>query len=115
MRYRFIGAEKANYPVTILCRVMQVSSSGYYMFAKRGPSVRALANQHLLAEIKEIHEQSRGTYGSPRNRLEHQERPTDPPPIWWRPAEAPECGAGRSSWEGNEGASARSSRLRQSL
>jgi transposase InsO family protein len=66
MRYRFIGAERTNYPVTILCRVMQVSSSGYYMFEQRGPSARALANEELLAEIGEIHEKSRGTYGSPR-------------------------------------------------
>ena len=66
MRYRFIGAEKANYPITILCRAMQVSSSGYYAFEQRGPSARALANEELLAEIKAIHEESRGTYGSPR-------------------------------------------------
>lgn len=66
MRYRFIGAERASYPVTILCRVMQVSPSGYYMFEQRGPSARALANEELLAEIKEIHQESRGTYGSPR-------------------------------------------------
>jgi len=66
MRYRFIGAEKTNYPITILCRVMRVSPSGYYAFMHRGPSARALANQQLLAEIKEIHVASRGTYGSPR-------------------------------------------------
>ncbi len=66
MRYRFIGAEKTNYPITILCRAMQVSSSGYYAFMQRGPSARALENAKLLAEIKEIHVESRGTYGSPR-------------------------------------------------
>ncbi len=66
MRYRFIGAEKTNYPITILCRVMRVSPSGYYAFMGCGPSARALANAKLLAEIKEIHVQSRGTYGSPR-------------------------------------------------
>ncbi len=74
MRYRFIGAEKADYPITILCRVMQVSPSGYYAFEQRGPSARALANQTLLAEIKEIHEKSRGTYGSPRmHRADYQQ------------------------------------------
>ena len=66
MRYRFIGAEKTNYPITILCRAMQVSPSGYYAFMQRGPSARALENAKLLTEIKEIHVQSRGTYGSPR-------------------------------------------------
>ena len=66
MRYRFIGAEKTNYPITILCRAMQVSPSGYYAFMQRGPSARALENAKLLAEIKEIHVLSRSTYGSPR-------------------------------------------------
>jgi putative transposase len=66
MRYRFIGAEKAIYPVTVLCRVMQVSPSGYYAFEKRGPSARATANEMLLVQIKQIHLKSRGTYGSPR-------------------------------------------------
>jgi transposase InsO family protein len=45
---------------------MQVSSSGYYAFTARGPSARTVANEGLLAEIKEIHVESRGTYGSPR-------------------------------------------------
>ena len=66
MRYRFIGVEKTNYPITILCRVMRVSPSGYYAFTQRGPSAGALANEKLLAEIKQIHVLSRGTYGSPR-------------------------------------------------
>jgi len=66
MRYRFIGAEKTNYPITILCRAMRVSPSGYYAFMQRGPSARALANEKLLTAIKEIHVESRGTYGSPR-------------------------------------------------
>ena len=66
MRYRFIGAEKANYPIRILCRAMQVSTSGYYAFDQRDPSARALANGKLLVVIKEIHQESRGTYGSPR-------------------------------------------------
>jgi putative transposase len=66
MRYRFIGAEKGAYPITILCRAMQVSTSGYYAFEQREPSARALANEELVAAIKEIHEESRGTYGSPR-------------------------------------------------
>ncbi len=66
MRYRFIGAEKANYPVTVLCRAMQVSTSGYYAFEQRGPSARSLANKELLVGIQSIHQESRGTYGSPR-------------------------------------------------
>jgi putative transposase len=66
MRYRFIGTEKANYPITVFCRVMKVSTSGYYAFKQRGPSPRTVANEELLTEIERVHEESRGTYGSPR-------------------------------------------------
>lgn len=66
MRYRFIDAEKANYPVVVLCRVLKVSRSGYYSWAARGPSSREQANVALLAKVRAIHKQSRGVYGSPR-------------------------------------------------
>jgi putative transposase len=49
-----------------MCRVLGVSTSGYYAWRGRGPSARALADQQLTAEICEIHANSRGTYGSPR-------------------------------------------------
>jgi len=62
----FIEAEKANYPVAVLCRVLGVSRSGLYRWRARGPSRRAMSDRELLTEIRQIHEQSRGTYGSPR-------------------------------------------------
>ena len=40
MRFLFVSAEKANYPVTMLCRVLEVSRAGYYAFEGRGPSKR---------------------------------------------------------------------------
>lgn len=66
MRYRFVQAEKVNYPVLIICRVMRVSRSGYYRWNKRPVSAREEMNQIMLVRIREIHEGSRGTYGSPR-------------------------------------------------
>ena len=65
-RYRFIAAEKANYPVALLCRVLQVASSGYYAWRHRQPSRRSQANAVLTEQIRAIHERSRGTYGAPR-------------------------------------------------
>jgi len=58
--------ERAAHHVTTLCRVLGVSPSGYYAWEERPPSVRAQADQVLLAEIRTIHERSRGTYGAPR-------------------------------------------------
>ena len=49
-----------------MCRVLGVSPSGYYAWLKREPSERSVANAELLERIREIHEWSDGTYGSPR-------------------------------------------------
>ena len=49
-----------------MCRVLEVSSSGYYAWLKRDPSARSLADAELLEQIREIYEWSDGTYGSPR-------------------------------------------------
>jgi len=66
MRYPFINAEKANYPVVILCRVMRVSRAGFYAWQKRPSSMRERENNKLRKRIREIHTQSRKTYGVPR-------------------------------------------------
>ena len=58
--------EKANHPIATLCRVLGVSSSGYYAWCKRSRSTRAQADERLLSQIHVIHRRSRGTYGAPR-------------------------------------------------
>lgn len=63
-RYRFIAAEKATYPVSLLCRVLDVSRASFYAWLQRGPSARAQADQQLLRQISKIHRASRGTYGA---------------------------------------------------
>lgn len=64
--FRLIDAEKANYSISLLCRVLRVSRSGYYDWKDRPLSKRARENTVLIKQIKEIHERSRGTYGCPR-------------------------------------------------
>jgi len=49
-----------------MCRVLQVSRSGYYRWLKRKPSPRQLDNQRLDAEIREIYDTSKQRYGSPK-------------------------------------------------
>jgi len=66
VRFRFIDAEKATYPISILCRVMEVSRSGYYAWCRRPPSERAQVDGQLAERIQQFHHDSRGTYGSPR-------------------------------------------------
>ena len=55
-----------------MCRVLDVSSSGYYAWRKRPASARARADGQLLRQIRTIHEASRGTYGVPRIHAELQ-------------------------------------------
>jgi len=60
--------------VTQLCRLLEVSRSGYYAWQQRPESARQRGDQALLVAIREIHRQSRGTYGSPRIHAELQAR-----------------------------------------
>ena len=70
MRFAFIDAEKALYPLRILCRVLGVSRSGYYAWRARKPSARALEDEQLRPKVVEAFATGRGTYGSPRVRDE---------------------------------------------
>lgn len=49
-----------------MCRVLEVSASGYYAWLKRPPSRRALEDKILTDEIEQIHTRSKGSYGAPR-------------------------------------------------
>jgi len=68
--YRIISAEKASFPVSVMCGVLGVSRSGFHEWERRAPSDRALADAWLVEKIKEIHEQARGVYGSRRVQAE---------------------------------------------
>jgi putative transposase len=61
-----ISAEKASTPVSVCCRLLGVSRSGYYEWASRAPSDRALTDAWLIEKIKRIHRDHRKVYGSPR-------------------------------------------------
>jgi transposase InsO family protein len=74
MRFRFIDAEKANYPVVFLCGVLEVSSSGYYAWRRRPEPARIKQDAQLAVEIAAEHKRSRGIYGSPRVHLELRAR-----------------------------------------
>lgn len=66
--HRFIRAERANHSVADLCRVLGVSRAGFYAARGRPPSKRALEDAQIVEAIREIHADSRGTYGAPRVR-----------------------------------------------
>ena len=59
-------AHQAHYPVATQCRLLGVSTSGYYAWQRCGTSTRAEADRELLSMIQAIHAGSHGTYGAPR-------------------------------------------------
>jgi putative transposase len=64
--FRFIAAEKANHSISLMCRLLGVSRSGFHAWERRPPSDRALADAWLVDRITTIHRLSRGTYGARR-------------------------------------------------
>ena len=64
--FQFVSAHRALYPIATMCRVLGVSTSGYYAWSARSPSARATSDAALLERIDTVHAASRGTYGSPR-------------------------------------------------
>ena len=59
-------AEKANYPVTLLCHVMEVSRSGFYDFMKRLQRPEDPQEQRLIVKVRSIHKANDEAYGSRR-------------------------------------------------
>ncbi len=64
--FGFIDAERAYLPVSLLCRMLGVSRSGYYAWRERPPSKRSREDATLTEKIREVHQRSRETYGYPR-------------------------------------------------
>jgi putative transposase len=66
MSFSFIEDHRDTYPVRLMCTVLEVSAAGYYAWRDRPVSERSKSNAALLAEIRQIHQDSSGRYGSPR-------------------------------------------------
>lgn len=70
MTFAWIEERRTEYPVAVLCRVLGVSRSGYYAWAKRPPSNSATRREALVTHIREVHAEMKGRYGSPRLAVE---------------------------------------------
>jgi putative transposase len=66
VRFAFIHAEKASFPIAAMCTLLGVSRQGYYAYAGRPLSPRVREEAVLCTAIRDVFEQSRKTYGSPR-------------------------------------------------
>ena len=71
-----MSANQADLPVRTMCRMLQVSASGYYAWQGRPPSRRAMADAVLTERIRAIHAASDENYGSPNIHAELRDEGT---------------------------------------
>jgi len=74
VKFEFIDAQKAYFPIEFLCIQLGVSRSGYYAWKERPESKREQADRELAEQVVAVHQHSRGTYGSPRVHAELRAR-----------------------------------------
>jgi putative transposase len=74
MCFRLIEAKRAQHPVSLLCSVLGVGRAGYYAWKDRPASPRRRRDDELLALIRQIHDESEGSYGWPRIHAELRHR-----------------------------------------
>lgn len=65
MKYAFIQTQTKYYPITRLCGVLEVSTSGYYDWVDRPMSQRDKDNKRLSLKLHHFHQESKQIYGSP--------------------------------------------------
>ena len=74
MRYTCIDRRRSQYPVRMMCRLLQVSRSGYYAWRVRPESQRAKTDRELITLIRQIHEDTDGVYGAAKITAELNEQ-----------------------------------------
>ena len=72
MRYAVITRHRDEFPIRLMCRVLEVSPAGYYAARRRAPSWHALIDEVLMARVRIIHAESGESYGAPRVQQELQ-------------------------------------------
>jgi putative transposase len=66
VRYACIARHRGEYPVRLMCGVLEVGTAGFYAWSKRSPCERAIADERLMLNVRISHLRSKGTYGAPR-------------------------------------------------
>ena len=66
MKYACIDRRRDRYRVRMMCCLLEVSASGYYAWRTRPESSRLKSDREMMVEIRRVHQDSKGVYGSPR-------------------------------------------------
>jgi putative transposase len=70
VKYACIDAGRAEFPVRMMCRLLNVEPGGFYAWRRREPSRTTVENERLKVQIAQVHAESDGVYGSPKVRDE---------------------------------------------
>ena len=71
--YAFVKAHRSEFDTAVICRLLDVSRSGFYEWLRKPLSDRALEDQRLLGLIRAAYTASHGVYGAPRIFLDLRE------------------------------------------
>ena len=74
MKYEFVETNKSEFPVTLMCNILEICRSGYYAWLKHLESPRSQSNRALVVDIRAAFDRSQQTYGSPRIHRELKKR-----------------------------------------
>jgi putative transposase len=66
VRFRFVAAEKAHHPISLMCRCLRVTRSGFYAWQRRPDSAHATQDRRLKVLVRTSFEQSEQRHRSPR-------------------------------------------------
>ena len=75
MKYAWIREQRDLFPVTVLCEVLDVSTSGYYAWVDRPDSPRAQRRTRIRQAVRQVHAESHGIYGSWKVAISLREHP----------------------------------------
>jgi putative transposase len=75
--FRFIEEHRQEWPVRLLCETLEVSPAGYYAWRGRPASARQRRRDALAVEVRAVHAEAKGRYGSPRVHAELNARGHD--------------------------------------
>ncbi len=70
MKYACTDFQRDEYPVRMMCRLLEVRANGFYAWCRRGQSRRSMDDERLKERIRAVHVESDGVYGSPKVRDE---------------------------------------------
>lgn len=64
MKYAWIREHRDSFPISVMCEMLEVSTSGYYDALERPPSPRAERHARIQDAVRQVHAESYGNYGS---------------------------------------------------